>query len=92
MCNCLKDVTQKMTDRIKGEMNHAKVYSFEHIGFDNEAMLWGPPIKNAIGLPFTVEYYGKKKDGSRATRRSQYTQKVFMTYCPFCGKKYPNTK
>jgi hypothetical protein len=35
MCNCLKDVAEKLEVRLKEQIGMANVYSFDHIGFDN---------------------------------------------------------
>lgn len=94
MCNCLKEVSAKMETHQKKQIGMEKVYSFENIGFDHQSLIFGSDsgfTGMAIGLPFTIEYWAKKKDGSKATRLTKDTVKVFMTYCPFCGEKLPQT-
>jgi hypothetical protein len=93
MCNCLKEVSKKLEDHLKAKIKPEKVHSFDRIGFDNECfMLGGNSLGTAIGLPFHVEYFAKKKDGSRARNATKVKTNLFMSYCPMCGKKYPETQ
>lgn len=92
MCTCLKDVSAKLETKLKKDIGVEKnVYSFDHIGFDNQSFLFGDNAFTGyvIGLPYSIEYYRKKKDGSRANSRTKKEVKIFMSYCPFCGEKYP---
>lgn len=95
MCDCLKVVSDKLEAKLKEDIGpiEKNVYSFDHVGFDNQSLMFSISGNGfsgyAIGLPFSVQYYRKKKDGSRASTRTKKDIKVFMTYCPFCGQKYP---
>lgn len=96
MCNCIKIVSAKLETKLKkqiGPIEH-NVYSFDQIGFNHQSLLFGTGefTGMAIGLPFSIEFYRKKKDGSRATARTKKEVTIFMTYCPFCGEKYPQPK
>ena len=90
MCNCLEKVSKNLEEHLKAKIKPDNVYSYDRIGFDNECfMIDGNRLGTAIGLPFHVEYFAKKKDGTRARSVTKAKTNLFMSYCPICGKKYP---
>jgi hypothetical protein len=94
MCTCLKKVAKKLEEHLKNGIKVENVYSFDHIGFDNEYIVLVPAgakraLGNAVSLPFSIEYHPKTKDGSKAKNAKTVRTHLFMTYCPICGKKYP---
>jgi hypothetical protein len=94
MCTCLKDAAAKLEAHLKKSIKMENVYSFDHIGFDNECIMIHPigrkwSLGNAVGLPFSIEYHPKTKDGSKSKNSRIVKTNLFMTYCPICGKKYP---
>lgn len=96
MCDCIKNTAKKLEDHLKGKIKPENVYSYDSIGFDNECIMFssGGGSKSlggtAIGLPFSISYNQKKKDGTRSERLTTVKTNLFMTYCPICGKKYPS--
>jgi len=79
---------------LKKSIKIQNVYSFDHIGFDNECIMVNVgagkgTLGNAVGLPFSIEYHPKTKDGEKARNAKIVKTNLFMTYCPMCGKKYP---
>lgn len=92
MCNCIKKVGAKVEANIKKAIM-PKVYSFDYIGFDNmhlvapeEGVRKSWVVK--ISIPFTASFHRKKASGEREKNTSKKTIHLFMSYCPFCGKKY----
>jgi hypothetical protein len=91
MCNCIKDVSEKLDAHLRAKVKPNDVDSFEHSGFDNECFMLNksPNIGTAIGIPYSIGFYRKKKDGSRAQSLTKLKTNLFMSYCPMCGEKYP---
>ena len=92
MCDCLNKVEEKLSESLKATLDMGKVYSIERIGFQHKCLVLGSEggfSGMAISIPFEMTYYRKKKDGSSSSNLTHDMRNVFMTYCPFCGKKYP---
>lgn len=90
MCDCIKKVSAKLEERMKDEIGIENVYSYDHIGFDNAAIMFsmkGGLSGTDVGIPFSIKYFRKKKDGSRGANVTTFKQNVFASYCPFCGEK-----
>jgi hypothetical protein len=90
MCNCISEAKVNLEAHLKAQIKPETVYSYDEIGFDNECfMLGGNTIGTAIGIPFSIEYYGKKKDGSRSSKLTKVKTNLFPSYCFLCGEKLP---
>lgn len=90
MCNCIKEVGEKMELRLKEQIGMENVYSFDHIGFDNMVYsLEGSRMGYLLTIPYSITYSRKKKDGSKAKTLSREKTSLAFAYCPFCGEKYP---
>jgi len=90
MCNCLKDVAEKLEVRLKEQIGMENVYSFDHIGFDNMVFsLEGNRMGHLLTLPFSIRYFRKKKDGTRGKTVTTEKTSLSFAFCPFCGKHYP---
>lgn len=93
MCNCIKDVKDKLEAHLKEKIKPETVYSYDEIGFDNECfMLNNNSLGTSIGIPFSIQYFRKKKDGTKANNLTKVKINLFMTYCPMCGEKFPAKK
>lgn len=92
MCNCLKEAAVKLEEHLKAKVRPSDVYSYDHIGFDNECIMFGTQgtkgrLSNAVGLPFSIEYHAKKSDGTKSTRATTLKTNLFMTFCPILRQK-----
>lgn len=90
MCNCLKNVSEKLEARLKEQIGIKNVHSFDHIGFDNMVFsLEENKMAHILVVPFSIRYFSKKKDGTRANRLTTEKTNLSFAFCPFCGKEYP---
>jgi hypothetical protein len=93
MCNCLKEVSEKLEMRLKDKIEMKNVYSFDHIGFDNMVFSFGDEkrasMSHVLTIPFSIKYFRKKKDGTRMNNVTTEKTSLSFSFCPFCGKKYP---
>ncbi len=97
MCDCLKKAAENLEAHLKKSIKIENVYSFEHIGFDNQFIMLTQNKRSSglglsIGLPFSISYYPKRRNETRSKAVKNLRTNLFMTYCPICGKKLASPK
>jgi hypothetical protein len=85
MCNCIKEVEKKTSEFLKNKIGD-KIGTIISEEFESKSMLIDDG-KWILSLPFRLEYYRKKKDGTSETKVLTHTVNIMPTYCPFCGVK-----
>ena len=93
----MQDAAVKLEEKMKSTLKLDRVHSFASSGFDNECFMINmnkgeDALGTAVGIPFSVAFYAKKKDGTRASKLTTKTINLFMSYCPICGKKLPKSE
>ncbi len=89
MCNCLKEISEKVEERIKSEIeSKSTVASYDSpAGFlDNEGFAFSGG--DLLFMNYYVKYKRKKVNGSPEVNFTTKKTAVVLSYCPFCGKEY----
>ena len=88
MCNCLNEtlveITEKITDTLPKDADKLTLnveYQNQFFRFDGK--------ENNVMVGISFDYYKIKKDTTRAKNKTKGNVNLAMSYCPFCGDKYP---
>lgn len=86
MCNCIKDLDEKLLAKMKEEKKANGIVnegSLQNMGlsFANPGGGW------RTYQVFKYEMTNKKKNGTLGATRN-YEISMYHTFCPFCGEKY----
>jgi hypothetical protein len=83
MCDCRKTLENKLLERFRNQAPSAKNHMLSLNGY---SYVIGDKIqeKGCMDILISAEH-PLKKGGYRIKNE---TQKMFFTYCPFCGQKY----
>ncbi len=83
MCECRKNLEQKLLERFKEQKHEATEHSVRLTGY---ALIFGDSVteKGCMGMELKASY--PLKNGSR--KEKVVKQSMIFTFCPFCGEKY----
>ena len=93
MCECLKETAKKASEMYvaKIEENYTVANWIDKGAFAHKSFSFnGGPSK--IAMPFIFQYIKQKKNGEPERNVTTNTINIYPTFCPFCGKKYPEEK
>lgn len=90
MCDCKNtvlarikdDVVKNLPPHVEGSVSSS--FRNTMIRFDQKP--------NDVAMIADVHYRRTKQDGTEHKRENVKSVTVFMSYCPFCGEKYPETQ
>lgn len=92
VCNCLKEVEQRtlklIQDELSEKMNISRFDDSYDSGFQQEAIMFSGPMSTRLFIDVHQKYWFVKKNGMESSQKT-FKTKVFLSFCPFCGKKYP---
>lgn len=85
MCECKKDLEEKLVDRFKQKHpeateHHAELTGYA-IGIDGNSMF----LVGVMPIALTANYPMKK---GTAYKQKTTKQMMHFNFCPFCGEKY----
>ncbi|PXB01160.1 hypothetical protein [Pectobacterium carotovorum] len=87
MCNCLKDIGEKLKQRLMEKVpEDAEVSKGFDTGFDNTCL----NLSNGtliVMMKYKLAYRAKKKDGTPAKNLTRLETNLQMFHCPICGEK-----
>lgn len=90
-CNCLEE-TEKQAFKFLKEALSSKysIASFneQEAGYTNVALMFTGPMPRRLFASYQLPYTPYVKGGMPGREKKHKTD-VFFTFCPFCGKKYP---
>lgn len=86
-CNCMKDIESKVKEHVLSQETNPK--GFEIVSSGWERATWYP--KKRLYTHIILESRFEKKDGIISKPRNGHVA-IHFSYCPFCGKKYEETK
>lgn len=82
MCDCRKDIEQKLTDRFKEKSPEASGHEVKLQGY---AYCFGEKLTTRAFMPYKTTAEPPLKKGG--TKIKNETGNMFFNYCPFCGEK-----
>lgn len=78
MCDCIKNLEEKLTTRMLELNSGSEVV--ENVSMNNKS------LDSASGeLKLFAPYTGRLRKAGRSTK---IDDRLIFTYCPFCGEKY----
>ncbi len=87
-CDCIPKLAENIKEKIKKDKSE-RVKGFNLIKGNWEHYSFYP--KTRLYSDFIIESTFEKKDGSTSKPKKDSVS-IFYSYCPFCGKRYPETK
>ncbi len=92
ICTCIADVTKKVTDHVKKELdkNNEAVSLVNDGELGHAALIFSSPMAIKLHSIHELRYTFQKRDGSRSTEKVKKTN-VMFSFCPFCGVPYDDS-
>ena len=85
-CDCLKIVEDNVVKEI-AKRESRRNFKYDEACWEHSSIY--PKVR--LYVNFMTRGTFEKKDGTRSRPQNNFTS-IFFTYCPFCGKKYPEQK
>ena len=89
MCNCIKEVGEKLQERLMEKVPDGAQVSeniFDKVGWDNQCFGLESG-KIFVMLKYRLAYRSRKVNGDLAKNLTRLETNIKMSYCPFCGQK-----
>ena len=83
MCDCLKEMKDKIKNEIPQKNKEYSKLEIESVGCDNEIIYMTGDSKCKLFIPFTIEH-------QKIGRKTKTTISMLAKFCPFCGVPYDN--
>ena len=88
MCNCLNETLTEVMGKVADSLSENADKSTLKVEYKNRFLRFDGKENNVmIGISF--DYYKVKKDTTHAKNKTKGSINLAMSYCPFCGDKYP---
>lgn len=89
MCECNKIVLQKVVNNMESKLPKGSVIT-QNPYWDNMSLVSiNGTFTSRLSLKIIGRYNKGRKDGSTSHTESKLKTEVLLSYCPFCGVKYP---
>lgn len=90
MCNCKKELLEKVKSRFKNKLDVRSHETFK-AAFDNEVYSADPKtgdVKQTDAASVTISYFNFKKNGDKYKNKTTDKVSIVASYCMFCGEEY----